>query len=141
MDLDTYIGHMTHLKNGHFSTPYLQDVLSDRTVFLDSACWFKLLQDEDKEMTRKEIIQYSGTREGDETKEKYKNIAHGGYFYPELYSLAGDVLALLETKQLEYFPCLLALQKKNVKYHLHYWQGDCPSTIFMHMWRCSQYCS
>jgi hypothetical protein len=28
-------------------------------------------------------------------KKKYRTIAHGGYFYQELYSLAGDVLALL----------------------------------------------
>jgi hypothetical protein len=36
----------------------LQDVLSDPSVFLDSADWFKLLQDDSKVMTRKEIIQY-----------------------------------------------------------------------------------
>ncbi len=35
-----------------------------------------------------------------------------GYFYAELYSLAGDVLELLETKRLEYFPRLPALQKE-----------------------------
>ncbi len=36
----------------------LQDVLSDHSIFLDSACWFQLLQDEGKEMTCKEIMQY-----------------------------------------------------------------------------------
>jgi hypothetical protein len=48
---------------------------------------------------------------GKKPKKKYKNVAHSGYFYPELYSLAGNVLALLETKRLEYFPCLPASQK------------------------------
>jgi hypothetical protein len=48
---------------------------------------------------------------GKKPKKKYKNVAHGGYFYPELYSLAGNILALLETKRLEYFPRLPASQK------------------------------
>jgi hypothetical protein len=89
----------------------LQDVLSDSSVFLDSARWFKFLQDDCKVMTHKEIIQYLEPLKGKKPKKKYKNIAHGGYFYPELYSLAGVILALLETKQLEYFPHLLTLQK------------------------------
>jgi hypothetical protein len=37
-------------------------------------------------------------------KKKYRMMAHGGYFYQELYSLAGDVLALLQEKRLNYFP-------------------------------------
>jgi hypothetical protein len=49
-------------------------------------------------MTRKEVIQYLEPMKGKKPKKKNKNIAHGGYFYPELYSLAGKVLALLETK-------------------------------------------
>jgi hypothetical protein len=69
------------------------------------------LQDDGKEMTRKEIIQYLEPMKGKKSKKKYKNIAHGGYFYPELYSLASKVLALLETKQLEYFSHILASQK------------------------------
>jgi hypothetical protein len=89
----------------------LQDVLSDPSVFLDSACWFKLLQDDSKEMTHKEIIQYLEPMKGKKPKKKYKNIAHGGYFYPKLYSLAGDVVALLETKKLEYFPRFPSSQK------------------------------
>jgi hypothetical protein len=35
----------------------LQDVQSDPALFLDSACWFQLLQDDGKEMTREEVIQ------------------------------------------------------------------------------------
>ncbi len=89
----------------------LQDVQSDPALFLDSVCWFQLLQDDGKEMTREEVSQYLEPTKGKKQKKKYKNIAHGGYFYPELYSLAGNVLALLETKQLEYFPRLLASQK------------------------------
>jgi hypothetical protein len=89
----------------------LQDVQSDPSVFLDSARWFQLLQDDGKEMPREEVIQYLEPAKGKKPKKKYKNVAHGGYFYPELYSLAGNVLALLEMKRLEYFPCLLASQK------------------------------
>jgi hypothetical protein len=36
----------------------LQVVLSDSFFFLDSALWFKLLQDDSQEMTPKEITQY-----------------------------------------------------------------------------------
>jgi hypothetical protein len=89
----------------------LQDVQSDPALFLDSACWFQLLQDDGKEMTHEKVIQYLEPMKGKKPKKKYKNIAHGGYFYPELYSLAGDVLALLETKRLEYFSRLPTLQK------------------------------
>jgi hypothetical protein len=71
----------------------------------------KLLQDDGKEMIHNEIIQYLEPMKRKKRKKKYKNIAHGGYFYPQLYSLAGSVLALLETKRLEYFPCLPASQK------------------------------
>jgi hypothetical protein len=63
-------------------------------------------------MICEEIIQYLKPMKGKKPKKKYKNIAPGGYFYPELYSLAGNVLALLETKRLEYFPRLPASQKK-----------------------------
>jgi hypothetical protein len=76
----------------------LQDVLSDPSAFLDSARWFKLLQDDGKEITRKEVIQYLEPMKGKKPKKRYKNIAHGGFFNPELYSLAGNALALLETK-------------------------------------------
>ncbi len=89
----------------------LLDVQSDPALILDNTRWFQLLQDDGKEMTCKEVIQYLESMKGKKPKKKYKNIAHGGYFYPELYSLAGNVLALLETKQLEYFPCLPASQK------------------------------
>ncbi len=89
----------------------LQDVQSDPALFLDSTHWFQLLQDNGKEMTCKEVIQYLELMKGKKLKKKYKNVAHGGYFYPELYSLADNVLALLETKRLEYFPRLPALQK------------------------------
>jgi hypothetical protein len=89
----------------------LHDVQSDPALFLDSACWFQLLQDDGKEMTREEVIQYLELMKGKKPKKKYKNVAHGGCFYPELYSLAGDALALLETKRLEYFPRLLVSQK------------------------------
>jgi hypothetical protein len=37
----------------------LQDVLSDPSVFLDSARWFMLLQDDGKEMTCQEICEYA----------------------------------------------------------------------------------
>jgi hypothetical protein len=89
----------------------LQDIQSDPVLFLDSVHWFQLLQDDGKEMTREEVSQYLEPTKGKKQKKKYKNIAHGGYFYPELYSLAGNVLALLETKRLEYFLRLLASQK------------------------------
>ena len=69
----------------------LQDVQSDPALFLDSARWFQLLQDDGKEMTREEVIQYLEPAKGKKPKKKYKNVAHGGYFYPELYSLAGNV--------------------------------------------------
>jgi hypothetical protein len=52
-----------------------------------------------------------GTNKGKKPKKKYKNIAHGGYFYPKLYSLAANVLALLEINQLKYFPRLPTSQK------------------------------
>jgi hypothetical protein len=81
----------------------LQDVLSDPFVFLDST--------HGKEMTRKEIIHHMEHKKGKKPKKKYKNIAHGGYFYPELYSLAANVLALLDMKRLEYFPRLPKSQK------------------------------
>jgi hypothetical protein len=89
----------------------LQDVQSDPSVILDSTCWFQLLQDDGKEMTREEVIQYLEPMKGKKPKKKYKNLAHSGYFYPEFYLLASNVLALLETKRLEYFPCLPASQK------------------------------
>ena len=89
----------------------LQDILSDPSIFLDSPRWFQLLQDDGKEMTSEEVSQYLELTKGKKQKKKYKNIAHSGYFNPELYSLAGNVLALLETKRLEYFPRLPALQK------------------------------
>ncbi len=76
----------------------LQDVQSDPSVFLDSTCWFQLLQDDGKEMTHEEVIQYLELMKGKKKKKKYKNLTHGGHVYPELYSLAGDVLALLEKK-------------------------------------------
>jgi hypothetical protein len=90
---------------------YLEDVLPDPSIFLDSARWFQLLKDDGKEMTHEEIIHYMELTMGKKPKKKYKNIAYGGYFYPELYSLAANVLALLETKQLEYFPRLPTSQK------------------------------
>jgi hypothetical protein len=89
----------------------LHDVQSDPAVFLDSTHWLQLLQDDGKEMTCKEVIQYLEPMKGKKPKKKYKNVAHGGYFYPELYSLASNVLALLETKRLEYFPRFLVSQK------------------------------
>jgi hypothetical protein len=69
----------------------LQDVQSDPALFLDSAPWFQVLLDDGKEMTHKEIHQYLEPTKGKKQKKKYKNIAHCGYFYPELYSLAGNV--------------------------------------------------
>jgi hypothetical protein len=78
----------------------LQDVQSDPALFLDSVRWFQLLQDDGKEMTHEEVSQYLEPTKGKKQKKKYKNIAHGGYFYPELYSLAGNVFSLLETKRL-----------------------------------------
>jgi hypothetical protein len=90
----------------------LHVVLSDPSIFLDSAHLFNLLQDDGKEMTCEWIVQYLEPVKGKEPKKKYKTIAHGGYYYQELYSLAGKVLALLETKQQEYFPSLPALKKK-----------------------------
>jgi hypothetical protein len=56
------------------------------------------LQDDGKEMTHKEVIQYLEPLKGKKPKKKYKNITHSGYFYPELYSLACNVLALMKTK-------------------------------------------
>jgi hypothetical protein len=97
---------------------------------LDGNPWFQLLQDDGKEMTCKETIHYMEPAKGKKPKKKNKNIAHGGYFYPELYSLAADVLALLEMKQLEYFPRLPTSQK-NMSNTIH-WQGDCPLMILMH---------
>jgi hypothetical protein len=78
----------------------VQVFLSDSSVFLDNGCWFKLLQDDSKEMTPEEILIYQEPTLG-KPKRKYRTISHVGYFYQELYSLAGDVLALLEN-----FPCL-----------------------------------
>jgi len=75
----------------------LEVVLSDSTVFLDNAHWFKLLQDDGKEMTPDKIRQYMEPSKG-KPKKKYRTISHSGYFYQVLYSLAGDVLALLERK-------------------------------------------
>ena len=89
----------------------LHGVLSDPSIFLDSACWFKLLQDDGQEMTGEEVIQYLEPVKAKKPKKKYTNVAPGEHFYPELYSLAGNVLALLEKKQEEYFPRLPALQK------------------------------
>jgi hypothetical protein len=59
---------------------------------LDSGCWFKLLQDDGKEMSPKEILIYQEPMLG-KPKRKYRTISHGGYFYQELYLLACDVLA------------------------------------------------
>jgi hypothetical protein len=85
-------------------------VLSDPSVFLEKACWFKLLQDDSKEMMHNKISQYLEPSKKRPTT-KYRTIAHGGYFYQVLYSLAGDVLALLERKQQDFFPHLPASQK------------------------------
>ncbi len=93
-------------------------------------------------MTREEVIQYLELMKGKKPKKKYKNVAYGGYFYPELYSLAGNVFALMETKRLEYFPRLPASQKKNVSNTIHIiGKLIAKSLIFMHTWRCSQYWS
>jgi hypothetical protein len=81
----------------------LQELLSDSSAFLDHGRLFKLLQDDGKEMSPEEILTYKEPTTG-KPKRKYRTISHGGYFYQELYSLAGDVLALLEKKQLNYFP-------------------------------------
>jgi hypothetical protein len=48
----------------------LQDVQSDPSIFLDSACWFQLLQDDGKEMTCKEVIQYLEPTKGKKPKQK-----------------------------------------------------------------------
>jgi hypothetical protein len=79
----------------------LQVVLSDSSVFLDNSHWF--MQDDGKEMSPEEILIYQEPTLG-KPKRKYRTISHGGYFYQELNSLAGDVLALLEKRQLNYFP-------------------------------------
>jgi hypothetical protein len=88
----------------------LEVVLLDHSIFLDNAHWFKLLQDDDKMMTTDEIALYQEPSKGS-LKKIYKTIAHGGYFYQVLYSLAGDVLALLDTKQEEYVTHLSTSQK------------------------------
>ncbi len=102
----------------------LEVVLSDSTIFLNNSHWFKLLQDDGKEMTPNKIRQYLEPSKG-KPKKKYKTISHGGYFYQVLYSLAGDVLASLERKRQEYFPRLPTSQNKYVQYHSHNWKGDC----------------
>jgi hypothetical protein len=52
-------------------------------------------------------------------KQKYRTIAHGGYFYQELYSSASDVLALLEEKRLNYFS-RLPKSSRNMSLTIHY---------------------
>jgi hypothetical protein len=68
----------------------LEVVLADSTIFLDNAHWFKLLQDDGKEMTPDEICQYMEPLKG-KPKKTYRTISHGGYFYQVLYSIAGSL--------------------------------------------------
>jgi hypothetical protein len=96
----------------------LQVVLSDSSVFLDNGRWFKLLQDDGKEMFPEEILICQEPTTG-KPKRKYRTISHGVYFYQELYSLAGDVLALLEKKWLNYFP-QLPKSSRNMSLTIHY---------------------
>ncbi len=55
----------------------LHVVLSDSSVFLDHGCWFKLLQDDGKEMSPKEILKYQEPMMG-KPKKKYRMIGEGG---------------------------------------------------------------
>ena len=76
---------------------------------MDNAHWLRLLQDDDKKMSHDEITQYQ--EPNGRPKKNDKTIAHCAYFYQVVYSLAGDVLALLETMREEYFTCHPVSQK------------------------------
>jgi hypothetical protein len=52
----------------------LQDVLLDPSVFLDSARWLQLLQDDGKEMTREEVIQYLEPMKGKKPKKNTRTL-------------------------------------------------------------------
>jgi hypothetical protein len=55
----------------------LHVVLSDSSVFLDHGHWFKLLQDDGKEMSPEEILIYQEPTT-EKPKKKYRTIGGGG---------------------------------------------------------------
>jgi hypothetical protein len=75
----------------------VKTVLLDPSLFLEPDCWFQLLQDDSREMTFKKLPIYHNPPKG-KPKRKYRLIAHGRYFYQNLYQLATEILALLENQ-------------------------------------------
>jgi hypothetical protein len=76
------------------------------------------MQDDGNKMSPEEILINQEPTRG-KPKRKYRTMSHGEYFYQELYSLAGDVLSLLEKKRLNYFP-RLPKSSRNMSLTIYY---------------------
>jgi hypothetical protein len=92
---------------------------------LVSTHWFKLLGDDGKEMTCKEIIQYLEPMKGKKQKKKYKNIPQLIFLSRALFT-SRQCLGTVGDKATRIFSTSSNIAKKYAKYHSHYWQGDCP---------------
>ena len=91
----------------------LQAVLQDVELYLPREQWFKLLQDEGREMTAMEATTYPP----DGRKVKTRMINHGSWFYGELYQLAEALYKLLDAKRDIHFKQLPQAKNKTTTIH------------------------
>ena len=108
----------------------LQAVLQDVELYLPREQWFKLLQDEGREMTAMEATTYPP----DGRKVKTHMINHGSWFYGGLYQLAEALYKLLDAKRDIHFKQLPQAKNKTTTIHrigktiasrhLYYLRGD-----------------
>ena len=78
----------------------LEEVLADRSLYMERELFFKLVQDAGNEMSEVEELSYS-TRLA-KPKRKAKNIAYGNQFYPDLYILGAHLWDLIDNHRIDF---------------------------------------
>lgn len=78
----------------------LEDLLADRSLYMEREQYFELIQDEGTEMSEIEELSYSSRLA--KPKKKTKNIAYGNRFYPLLYTLAAHLWEVMDSHRLDF---------------------------------------
>ena len=98
------------------------NLLTELAEHIPREQWFSFIQDQGIEMTELELITYSDAGR----KCKTRNIAHGGFFYKELYKLAELLFAFMDQRRDEHFERLSKL--KNQKTPTIHQIGKCVAS-------------
>ncbi len=99
---------------------FIQDVQSDPALFLDSACWFQLLQDDGKEMTCKEVSQYLEPTKGKKQKKIQEHCPQWILLSRAVFT-SKRCLGIVGDEATTIFSTSSGVAKKYVEYHSHYW--------------------